>query len=119
MHPTAGADNPVHIFLALWRQNDEDCCIEFFVPLEGYTKFLRPLLTASVVQTARRAVGTHFGLEPRGNARIFRLEDGCVVAFGLTGAEARGLSVAGGWLPAGLIEDPLIKSLLTSVAERL
>lgn len=92
------------LILALWRRGD-DGKPEFFVPEGHRYEALSHPLTGDPGATARQIVSDLFGLESRGNIKIFRRRGGCVTAFGLTTAEAGRLSPQGRWRPVSLIED--------------
>ena len=112
--------NPNHVVLAFWRPDGQGA-VEFFIPLDGdYLEFMRCLIVdESAARTARRLAQLRFELNPRGNVRIFRVEDAWVAAFSLNILEAATIGVEGAWLPAHLIMDGTVADILQDVAGRL
>lgn len=92
-----------HLILAFWRQST--CYgVEIFIPSVGYSTMRYDVVEDPAI-AARRITKSRFDIEPRGNARIFRRPDDCVVAFGVTSAEAAALDEHGDWMPPVLVMD--------------
>lgn len=109
-------DAALTIVLAFWRRTEG--AIEFFVPFTDYMTMMQHVITGNAAVAGRTNVELYFGINPRCNARVFRLRAGRIVGFALTTAEAKQLAAHGAWLPAQLM-NPMIGTMLSEIADRL